>query len=51
MAWRTNQNSKNEVFNNQAKPPRKTQIQAMIWKNFGMKVTRFEIKGEQKITN
>ena len=43
------QNSKNEVFNNRAKIPRKTQILAMIWKNFDVMVTRFEIKGEEKI--
>ena len=40
---------KDEVLNNRAKIPRKTQILAMIWKNFDVMVTRFEIKGEEKI--
>ena len=39
-----------EVFNNRAKIPRKAQILAMIWKNFDVKITKFGIKGEEKIT-
>ena len=37
------QNSKNEVLNNRTKIPRKTQLLAMIWKNFDVMDQRWRI--------